>query len=612
MHPTATWLWHLLPTNPIVVRTVQGASRRMRHLWIRMAYLGVLIAIVGFGLLALGGSGASNMAELAKAGTIIFAFVSYAQVALICLLAPLFMAGAISQEQSGKTYEILFTTPMTNLQVVLGSLLGRLFFVLALLLSGLPLFAFLLIFGGVPIASVFVAFTVAGLVALLVGSVAVMLAVLQTGGRKSVFLFVTIIASYLVAAWVLDRNMLRVAPHTTWLTPLHPLLVLEASINRANYRPPDAEALAHLPGLMRFYLGRPFAAFACLTGIVSTALIVLSTVFARGIVQNAGAVVWLRRWLRLGARGEERRHEPRAVRGNPISWREAHTRGNHVVSVVARWGFVVLTIVVLLVALLKYHGAGGAPAAGQAFRVTLTVLLLFELAVIVMVAIYTSAGAVSSEREDGTLDLILTTPITPHYYVWGKLHGLVRFLGVLLAAPILTMTIVSAYTVIGNWFGWPTAQITETVVGGKTTHELILFESPLLLAAILVPSTALCVMAGMFFSLRSKGVLGAVIPSIALIGAASFVLGWCGFYMASEVPFLGPIVNGFSPATSIIMLINPWLHVDDFSSDPVFGRMSLFMAAVVSAGGYSLMVYSIQVGMVKTFDHTVRKLSGTG
>ena len=99
MHPLLTWLWTLVPANPVVVRTVQGASRRLPHLWIRMLYLGALIALVGLGLLVRGGLKPSiSLSELAKAGTMMFGFVSYAQVALICLLAPLFMAGAIAQE----------------------------------------------------------------------------------------------------------------------------------------------------------------------------------------------------------------------------------------------------------------------------------------------------------------------------------------------------------------------------------------------------------------------------------------------------------------------------------------------------------------------------------
>jgi hypothetical protein len=45
------WLWHLLPANPIVVRIVEGGSRRVGHLWVRMGYLGALIVLMIVGLL---------------------------------------------------------------------------------------------------------------------------------------------------------------------------------------------------------------------------------------------------------------------------------------------------------------------------------------------------------------------------------------------------------------------------------------------------------------------------------------------------------------------------------------------------------------------------------
>ena len=172
-----------------------------------MGYLGVLILLVLFGLLT-GGGLKPDLAlnDLAQAGAQVFRIVAYGQVILVCLLAPLFMAATISSEQQGETYDILMTTPLSSLQIVLGSLMGRLFFVLALLLSGLPLFSILLLFGGVPITSVWSAMTVAAMTALFMGAVAVTLSVLRAGGRKAVFGFVIAVAGYLMAAYLPGRD----------------------------------------------------------------------------------------------------------------------------------------------------------------------------------------------------------------------------------------------------------------------------------------------------------------------------------------------------------------------------------------------------------------------
>ncbi len=80
-----------------------------------------------------------------------FQKLSYVQLGLVALLAPIFTAGAITQEKDSQTYDILLATPLSNGQIVLGSLLSRLFFVIALLVSGIPIFSITQIFGGVAI-----------------------------------------------------------------------------------------------------------------------------------------------------------------------------------------------------------------------------------------------------------------------------------------------------------------------------------------------------------------------------------------------------------------------------------------------------------------------------
>jgi ABC-type transport system involved in multi-copper enzyme maturation permease subunit len=625
VHAIVRWFWLLLPANPIVVRVVQGSSRRTRHLWVRMGYLGALTVLVMFGLMTGGGlAGEVSLNDLAKSGARLFATVAYGQVIFVCLLAPLFMAAALAQEQSGKTYDILLTTPMSNLQIVLGTLMGRLFLVLALLASGLPLFSVLLIFGGVPVSSVFVAFAVAGLTALMVGSVAVTLSVLRAAGRKAVFTFVIVVAAYLAMAYAVDRLLLRDGISTTWLTPLHPLLVLEASINTANYRPPDAQTLVRadgtaLPRALQWYLSQPLAAFATLTGVGSVLLIAFGAIALRQVGKGESRLGWwLRKVLRLGAVGERRR-PPRHVWDNPIAWREANTRGKLALGILARWGFTIAGVAAAVVLVVLHHRGTlpipinpqtGQPNMDQAgvFRAALLTLLLGELAVIVLVAIYMSAGCVSREREDGTLDLILTTPVTPQRYIWGKLRGLVSFLTLMLCAPVLTLAVASTYATIT---GAQASYFIPGSSGGSTTRALLLPEAPLLLAAMLVPFVAMCVMVGMSASLKAKGVLGAVIPAVGMVGCIALLTGFCGWAAVSQIPFVGPMINALSPTTNLLMILNPWENVSGFASAPGAGRVSLVIAALAAAAGYSAVVYAMLTRMVSSFDMTVRRLTGT-
>ncbi|MFM9144105.1 MAG: ABC transporter permease, partial [Phycisphaerales bacterium] len=131
----ARWASDLGPTNPIILRIVANGSRRTRHLWIRTSFLAVLMVALLFGMV---GQNAS-LRDLAQRGATAFTALSFVQVTLICVLTPLFMAGAIAQESNPRTWEILLTTPLNRVQIVLGNLFGRLFFVVALLVAALPL-----------------------------------------------------------------------------------------------------------------------------------------------------------------------------------------------------------------------------------------------------------------------------------------------------------------------------------------------------------------------------------------------------------------------------------------------------------------------------------------
>src|ERR1700761_8181609 len=149
----ANYFWRLLPANPILLRVVQMNGKRRRDLFIRCAYLGLLILVVVFCLTG-GATSTGDLAALAKTSANLFQRLSYCQLILVALLAPIFTAGAITQEKDSQTYDILLATPLSNGQIVLGSLLSRLFLVIALLISGIPIFSITQLFGGVAINAI--------------------------------------------------------------------------------------------------------------------------------------------------------------------------------------------------------------------------------------------------------------------------------------------------------------------------------------------------------------------------------------------------------------------------------------------------------------------------
>ena len=182
------YFWRLLPANPILLRVVETGGKRKRDLFIRCGYLGLLVVFVCFSLFT-ASEGAVSLSGLANASRDIFHSMSYLQLGLVALLAPIFTAGAITQEKDSQTYDILLATPLSNGQIVLGSLMSRLFFVLALLVSGIPIFSVTQIFGGVAIPSIAISFGIAASTACVTGALAMAIATFKVGTRRTIFSF---------------------------------------------------------------------------------------------------------------------------------------------------------------------------------------------------------------------------------------------------------------------------------------------------------------------------------------------------------------------------------------------------------------------------------------
>src|SRR5437667_1233260 len=266
------YAWRLVPANPILLRVVESGGRRRRDLFIRCAYLGLLVFVV---ITSLVGSNSSvgqgtSLNDLAKMSAQIFQHMSYLQLGLVALLAPIFTAGAITQEKDSQTYDILLATPLTNGQIVLGSLLSRLFFVVALLVSGIPIFSITQIFGGVAIRSIVMSFAIAAATAFVTASIAMAIATFKVGTRRTIFSFYLFIVLYLVGGFLLDRLDffhfdVKLDPQTTvrsgtsWLTGIHPFLSLRTLFHEQGYTPPE---IGQLPGDLRgsitsWYLSSP-------------------------------------------------------------------------------------------------------------------------------------------------------------------------------------------------------------------------------------------------------------------------------------------------------------------------------------------------------------------
>lgn len=631
------WFLNLSVLNPITVRLVQNGSRRTRHLYIRVVYLGVLILVLLWSLLVVMGKELSY-GQLAQAGASSFMWIAYLQVGLICVLAPVFMAGAIAQEASPRTWEVLLTTPLSGLQIVLGNMLGRLFFILALLFASLPLFGLTQYFGGVPGSAIFASYLVSASAATLVGAIAIALAVSRLAGTRSVFAFYVSVVSYLAITAGIDA-FLRTAGSgagpaglgVTPMTGLNPFLAIRALLNPTTY--PRA-----LPGtnsgISAWLLESPVTFWCVASLALSVILMGVSVVTVRtgglgALSAEQSGIPWYRKLFGLGSAGSEHR-APRPVSNNPISWREATARNATLGRIVARYAFIAAGLAWALLLIIWFHNSSSVMAF-KTFRLAMQVTVWGELAVITLVAMNMSSTAVSREREDGTLDLLLTTSITPSSYLLGKLRGLVAYLLPLLAVPLGTLALGGLY-VLFNGFGRAggvdiplrAVQAVATGTAGSPalpppiipTEPLILPEVAILAPLVVIPFISWCVMVGLSWSLKSKGVLGSVVGTVGVVGVIAGIVGLCAYKSAESMPAVGPALGALSPATLIHACLSPAEAMAESVNSTNKGvglpvaRTSLVIGSLVAAAIYIGIVVGMHQSMVRTFDATVRKLAG--
>jgi ABC-type transport system involved in multi-copper enzyme maturation permease subunit len=130
--------------------------------------------------------------ELARfAGT--FATSLFAlQSAAVLILTPAYVSGAIAEEKERRTLELLFTTHLTDREIVLGKLFGRSIHLLGVVLAGLPILMVLQVWGGVEPLLPLAGFFVTVLTLLSVGGICIYCSV---ACRDS---FTALIVSYLV------------------------------------------------------------------------------------------------------------------------------------------------------------------------------------------------------------------------------------------------------------------------------------------------------------------------------------------------------------------------------------------------------------------------------
>ncbi len=588
--------------NPICLRLVTTASRRPRQLYLRSAYLGLLGGVLLVGMLGVTAAGRISLRELAAGSASVFTLVSLLQLVLICIVTPVFVAGAIAREARPITWDILLTTPLSALQVVLGNLLGRLFFIAALLLAAIPVMAVTQFFGGVPGRVILLSQLVALCLALVITAAAIAMSVTRTAGQRAVLGFFGVVVAYLAVTFAFDRMMrepvgLTNAFWTTPMTALNPFLVLEVLL-RPGTHVVRSDGAAVWP--LGWCMAHPVTAWCSMTSAVSLVLVAFSALRVRALSDVSAR--------RISPTKDASDRATASVRGNPIAWRERVTRFRSTGSLWARWGYAgVGTLVAVVMVSCYASGLWGA----ETLRSVVAWVVGAELAVVTLAAISLSASSIAREREDGSLDLLLITSVTPSTYLSGKIHGLVMHLLPLVALPCLTLMAMGAAAaatgeraIVPEALPWPPYDVGT---------PMVLWPAAVASPLVVVPYIAFCVAIGLLWSLRSRGSIGSIVAAVLVLLVVTVGLGLCIVPAGSGMGHLGSYIAALSPANYVMATLFPATVVDSTmrSGGGLMAGTSLAIAAFVAAGTWSLICWGLVRSMAASFVMTVRRLAGT-
>jgi len=235
--------------GPIFAKEIIEIARRWRYYLCRTAYGAILLLVMVIAWEEAQAFGArSGMGNsLARLAGTVFTAASYVQCWAVYLLVPAFLCGVVAGEREEHTLELLFITPLTDREIVLGKLFSRVAAMGCLILCGVPVLSLIMLFGGIGPESIWRVLAATLLAILFAGSHAIYFSVIARGQmealtRTYVALFIWL-AGLAILAWgaveVLKATMQIIpAELVDVLTPLYliyPLVSFWGAVNASDH-----------------------------------------------------------------------------------------------------------------------------------------------------------------------------------------------------------------------------------------------------------------------------------------------------------------------------------------------------------------------------------------
>ncbi len=418
------------PGPVFVYETLILARRRQvyagRALFIFLMFLGLAAAwwITGVESYASTEPDAVSMFRaLARAGERFFDSLAGLQLALVLLVAPAATAGAICHDRARGIFDQLAMTDLSNAEIVLGKLGSRLAPILGVLTCALPVPALAALLGGIDPQALFSLFAVSVAIAVLGCSLALAISLRAAKTHEVVIAVMALWILWLLSLpiWSGASSISGVIPPPDWFQKANPVLVVYAPYAWPGYVTPSDVAV-----------------FVTVMLLLSAALIALTIATVRRSVLEPARRVGGRAWL-------DRLSLARWLPGpsldrNPVLWREWHrTQPSRLMRII--WVIYIFSSIASVGIGIHEALVYGTGRATGSFTLVIVIHLQFLFGL--TIASIQAPTSLAEERVRGSLDVLLTTPLSTRTILWGKWLGSYRVVLGLAILPAMGSAIVA-------------------------------------------------------------------------------------------------------------------------------------------------------------------------
>ena len=537
--------------GPVFASEWLTITRRWQVYAGRMLFVGLLL----FGLFCVwlaqvAGRPVGSIQEQAATGQAFFAAIVNVEFILIFAVTPTALAGAICADKERGNLLPMLLTDLSNAEIVLGKLAGRLVPVVGMVICTLPVLATGSLLGGIDPLALAGALVLGITLAILVGSIALVFSTHGTRTYEVVLATMGVEAIWLLSGpiWWQLREVFNWSNPPRWVRDLNPFDLAFAPYGR--------------PTEIDWF---DYAAFCALALGIAAGLIGLS--------------IW--RVRSAAVAGSEGRRSSRAAAGrsdrmaqldrDPVGWYERHrrqpTRWMHNM-VGAYFGFAILFGGIAI-----YDGIW--PRPGFAYGWFPSYVVGFAVAIGLPLILLTAATSTSDERTRGSLDVLLAAPVSTRRIVMAKWWASLR--PVALLVPIPTLVVLPLAWNTGRW-------LEATLIPAAIILWGALAASLGLALATWIPRPTRAVTAAVV--LYTLGSLGWPVTMIALTGGDG---PWCWPLTA-----ISPYYNAFFATENIAEARHYWFVVEWFC-------LAWVVVHAVMAGGLLLAVLA-------TFDRALGRV----